>query len=238
MSSRFPSGLFLIAAAGLAVLLLAPADPGKPTRSGLAIGDAAPAAANAAPAPRETAVTPVLLANEPSPAPSTPAAAPKATVVASLAPADTTRVEPKPAWVRASGANVRAGPSTSTAKLFVLQRGAKVTITQSTGDWAFVAGPSGESGWVHSRLLSDSPAAAVAATANEPAREVKQEVKREFARVGTTVVLRAGPSRFAPKLFVLRRGERIAVAETRGRWLRVVLESGASAWLDTRDLSR
>jgi uncharacterized protein YraI len=237
--SRFRSvSPFLIAgAAGLAVLLLIPADPGQPQMTGLAIGDATPAPAGAttppdAPLATLTVVaTPVPTSPKPSPAPvSEPAAA-----VASLAPTDAApATDPRYAWVGGSAVNVRAGPSTSTARLFVLNRGAKVTISESVGGWTFVEDPGGESGWVFSRYLLDSPAAAAAVAGKDQAGEAK----KKYARVGSPVMLRAGPSPFAPKLFVLRPGERIAIAEVRGRWVRVVLESGASAWIQTGNLSR
>lgn len=240
MPSRFPSSFFLIGAAGLAALLLIPADVDRLQVTGLAVGDTPPAPVRAAPAPIKTeapatAAAAVDAASPLLPPPAAPVETPQDAAVAAIAPADAT---PSPiatyAWVGWEAVNVRAGPSSGTARLFVLKRGAKVAIMERSGGWAFVTDQNGESGWVYSRYLADAPASAAA----RPLQPAAPGLTGKYGRIGSAVLLRAGPSRFAPSLFVLRPGERIAVVETRGRWLRVVLESGASAWVDVRDLSR
>jgi SH3-like domain-containing protein len=183
-----------------------------------------------------------------------PAATPKpATAVASVDPTDDAPldappeaevdVEGKQMWVGGTALNMRAGPSASTAKLSVLPPGATVSVLETADNWAFVTDGSGESGWVYSRYLSgqpggeapaDRPTAAVASTSEDP----KREPRRLVGRINGEIVLRAGPSRSAPTLFALRPGERITLVEKRGRWVRVVMESGVSAWVDARDLSR
>lgn len=238
MPSRLPPHLFLLGAAGLAALLLVPADAERPQITGMAMGDAPPAPASAGLAPVKadspvTAAAPAVAA-VPPPDETAPPAAP-VTTLASVAPGDVTpAAEPRYVWVGGAAVNVRAGPSTGTARLFVLQRGARVTVTERAGDWALIVDQGGESGWVHSRYLADTPEAAAATAPKQPT----PEVEKRYGRVSRAVPLRAGPSRYAPRLFLLRPGERIAVVETRGRWLRIVLESGASAWIDGRELAR
>lgn len=245
MLSRFPI-FSVIGAAGLAGLLLIPADPSTRPATGLAIGsDPLPEGTAEAAPMQATAQLPAKPAAEQI----APVTAPKPPVtVASIAPmeptptlSDTT-AEPEPvatsAWVGGSAVNVRAGPSSSTAKLFVLQQGTKVAVTETVDGWSFVTDGSGESGWVYSRYLADQPTVTKRASVPTSDDEPVRKAKRKPASIGDGVVVRAGPSRGAPKLFVLRPGERIAVVETRGRWLRVVLESGASAWIDSRDLRR
>lgn len=253
MMSRFPSlsRLVLFGAAGLGVLLLIPADSNTPPVSSLTVGNSQPAAVAAAStvpaAPGGTALAaakPVLPELQPAATEQKPV-----TTVASIDPADVAPldVEPEPEgermWVGNTALNVRAGPSASTAKLAVLRPGAAVSVLETAGNWVFVRDESGESGWVYSRYLAgqaggaapaDNPTVANASTGEESVRRPT----KEFGRIGDAVMLRAGPSRSAPELFVLRPGERVAVAEKRGRWVRVIMESGISAWVDARDLSR
>ena len=73
---------------------------------------------------------------------------------------------------------------------------------------------------------------AVAKKADEEERP--QAMRGKFARLGAAVVVRAGPSRTAARLFVLDAGERVAIAEVRGAWIRVVLPSGVSGWVRAR----
>lgn len=252
MMSRFPSlsRLVLFGAAGLGVLLLIPAESDTPVSS-LTVGNSQPAAVAAAStvpaAPGGTALAaaePVLPELQSAPAAPNPVATIALVDPADVAPLD---VEPEPEgeqmWVGNMALNVRAGPSASTAKLAVLRPGAAVSVLETADNWAFVRDDSGESGWVYSRYLSgqaggaapaDNPAAVIATTGGESARRPT----KEFGRIGDAIMLRAGPSRSAPELFVLGPGERIAVAEKRGRWVRVIMESGISAWVDARDLSR
>lgn len=254
---RFPrlSHLSLIGAAGLAAMLLLPGDDTRPPAASLKVaGGGAPQPALATSAPPVAAEPPqagngAAAAPEPEPADSTPAAVP------SLAPgpdeseaAIEETVPQRTLWVGRSAVNVRAGPSATTARLFVLRPGQKVTAGETAGNWTLITADDGDSGWVSSRYLSDSatppkatppPRAgrAPATAAPEAGTEEALPVRRvTFARVGSRVTLRSRPSAFSARLLVLEPGDRIAVIETRGRWVRVLLENGMSAWADSRDL--
>ncbi|HEY0918500.1 SH3 domain-containing protein [Devosia sp.] len=243
----------LIAAAGVAALLLIPGDETRQPAASLALGSdgGAPEATGSLP-DALTVAAPTLPASAPQPMPPPLAPERSGTVaVASIAPAAPVPAAPAPEatveapartlWVGRSAVNVRAGPSASTAKLFVLKPGQKVSASETSGGWTLVVADNGDSGWVSSRYLSETatperltpPKAKRKLVEAEQPRQVRQ---LQFARIGSPLMLRAGPSRLAPLLFTLRRGERIAVLETRGRWVRVMLEDGLSAWADARDL--
>lgn len=148
------------------------------------------------------------------------------------------------AYVGASAVNVRSGPSSSGAALFVLQPGEEVSIVETQQDWVRIATRSGEVGWVYSAYL-DAPAPATAmnsiASAEPlpelpvaPAKQQEPVPDARFVRVSDRVELLASPSRSAQPLLVLKAGQRVAVVETRGRWLRVAVSGGPSGWILSR----
>lgn len=151
-------------------------------------------------------------------------------------PEETAEPETNVAHVGGSALNVRAGPSSSTAKLFVLQPGTKVAAAESEGKWVRIITPDGQEGWVFGRYLNTGePAAAKpkvetasVKTRDEPAEEVR---KPRTARIAGRVELRSSPSRLSQRLFVLEPGERVAIAERRGNWARVVVDGGVSGWV-------
>jgi SH3-like domain-containing protein len=154
-------------------------------------------------------------------------------------------VEPPPGetvHVGASAVNVRAGPNTSSRKLFVLQPGDSVTATEVAGGWVRIVRSDGEGGWVYSRYLNGVPAISgdeaarpgvQAAEAMPKDGEVRQ-VSRRSVRLSNSVTVRDAPSTSATRLFTLRRGERIVMAEIEDGWARVVLPGGASGWIQVR----
>ena len=161
---------------------------------------------------------------------------------ASLSDADTladTEVDPGPLTHATTAVNVRAGPSTSNAKLFVLQPGEPVRMSATDRGWVEVITASGETGWVYSRYLEQG----AGAIRNEPTEieraaiapsQPKREPSGRAARLGGNAALYAGPSTRSERLFVLEAGERVTVAETDGNWARVVLRSGATGWVRMR----
>lgn len=248
--SRFPrfSRLSLVGIAGIGALLLIPADETQRRINSLS-ARSAPAEANAdIAAPAQTrGIDAVETSAVPGAGETTQTAvasvAPDelAPAVAGASPVATAEETPsRTLWVGGSAVNVRVGPSSSTARLFVLVPGQKVSASESVGGWTLIVASNGESGWVASRYLSDVASSKKAAPpkAAEPQEttEPRQGTKLKFTQLRSRVTLRARPSWLAPRLAVLRPGERIAVIETRGRWVRVVLESGVSAWIDGRDL--
>lgn len=251
MFSRVSTFAFPLAAAAIAVVVLMPSDQDSapaartagsapPSARPSYIATALPQTVNTGPAPLAATlgVAPGI------PAGSAPPKAEERTALAALpatdiaVPAETAEEEPvsSPGTIRVVGSavNLRAGPSTSTAKLLVLQPGENLAVTETSGGWSQVKTESGEIGWVSSRYLVAPGAIRSAAVDAKEEREAPPRA----ARVDTAVALRAGPSRTAPRLFVLSPNEKVFIAEVRGRWIRVVMESGASGWIQTRNLMR
>lgn len=64
------------------------------------------------------------------------------------------RVDAELFKVTANGLNVRAGPSGSSGKLFVLKQNEAVQVAEIQGNWARVTTSSGESGWAFQKYLA------------------------------------------------------------------------------------
>lgn len=142
------------------------------------------------------------------------------------------------AWVGTSALNVRAGPSSSTAKLFVLQPGTKVAAAETEGGWVRIIADDGQEGWVFGRYIgSQPPQQRAAAPEQQQTREAaappQQETRQQgrTARIAGRVTLRSSPSGLSQRLFVLEPGERVVIAERRGSWARVVADGGISGWV-------
>lgn len=232
--------LVALAAGGVALL---PADPDKAASQAVVARVEAPQPSYLA-VPIATVDPALLKAVERA----APVARPSLTVTAAAAtvpaltqspaaglPEETAEPETTLAHVGASALNVRAGPSSSTAKLFVLQPGTKVAAAESEGKWVRIITPDGQEGWVFGRYLSTGePVAAKpkVETAAVKTRDEPAEVRKpQTARIAGRVALRASPSRLSERLFVLEPGERVAIAERRGNWARVVVDGGVSGWV-------
>lgn len=80
----------------------------------------------------------------------------EATLSAAAVPETAPEPEPEMFVVTANGLNVRAGPSSADAPLFVLKEGAEVAIAQMEGNWARVTSAAGETGWAYAKYLAPS----------------------------------------------------------------------------------
>ena len=160
------------------------------------------------------------------------------------------------ARVGASALNVRAGPSSSNQKLFVLRPGEPVRVSEVDGNWARIVRGDGDEGWVFGRYLTGLNGDAVAtapteasdsAASEQPQQESPSSAAREseeapsadagtgrYARSASNVPARAAPSPGAAPVFVLPAGERVKIAEVRGPWVRIITDSGVSGWVRFR----
>jgi SH3-like domain-containing protein len=161
--------------------------------------------------------------------------APSSTLVASTAP-DT---GPRAGITARSPVNMRSGPSTDHATLFVLQPDEPVTIVERDGGWAKVQRSNGTSGWVYGSYLGDGAGERVGMTeprSEKPIREAKvqQEPMGIEASTRNAIRLRASPSAMSQTIVRVKPGTPLQIAEQRGGWLRVVLPDGVSGWVRGR----
>lgn len=132
-----------------------------------------------------------------------------------------------------SAVNMRSGPSTNHATLFVLQPDEQVAILARDGNWAKVSKGNGATGWVYARFLGPEDAA------SEPRREqpvrqarVEQKPPSKGAELAS-IRLRAAPSTRAQTVLMVEPGTPLRIAERRNGWARVVVPGGMSGWVRT-----
>jgi uncharacterized protein YgiM (DUF1202 family) len=147
----------------------------------------------------------------------------------------------RPDTIGASAVNLRAGPSTATATVTVLQPGQAVRTGEMDGGWVEVTLEDGTTGWVYSRYLASSPAAHEAAAPAEKAatRTAKAVVKGgngalegRTARIEASLTARAQPEGGSRSVFRTEPGERVRILDVRGNWLRIVTADGSSGWIE------
>jgi SH3-like domain-containing protein len=154
----------------------------------------------------------------------------------------------RPDSIGPSAVNLRAGPSTATATIGVLQPGQAVQTGESDGGWVEVTLPDGTTGWVYSRYLASVAAAVAADTEDDrPAPAVKSKSKTakavikgngnrnlegRTARIDAALVARAKPNGNAARVFRTEPGERVRILDVRGNWLRIVTADGSSGWIE------
>jgi phage protein D/uncharacterized protein YraI len=113
-----------------------------------------------------------------------------------------------------SGLILRAGPSTSTARLTVAPNGSIVTVTDHSGDW-WACEYDGKTGYMYSRWLQIDEAAVQPATATASAATAKVT-----ARSG--LILRAGKSKSTRRLGAAPYGTEVTVTDQSGSWWAVI----------------
>jgi uncharacterized protein YraI len=135
-----------------------------------------------------------------------------------------------------SAVNVRAGPSGSHTRLFVLPKGVDVRATHAQGGWVRIVDGENREGWVYSDYLErfdiaslpapeagDIQVAAATEAPSSPSGDVRT-VK------GQGVNVRSGPSSSNGKLFALRGGTKVTVTEENRGWLKVTDPEGRTGW--------
>jgi SH3-like domain-containing protein len=142
-----------------------------------------------------------------------------------------------------SAVNMRAGPSTSTQTLMVLKAGEPLRVIETSGGWVNVALADGTTGWVYSRYVSGAGIPVEERVASSPRvvdvqKRDETPIRRGGVRLATDVAVRAGPGRGAQRLFRVDEGERVAVIEQRGDWVRISTGNGPSGWVRRGDLTR
>jgi len=148
--------------------------------------------------------------------------APKTQVPATPAPTRTpaptqtpaVKVETFPAWVSADSLTVRSGISDSASAVVVLTKGAQLTVTAYTAEWAMVSA-NGNFGYARISGLSRAPVATP-----EPSIDVIEERFTAEVTAATLAVYRS-PSDRAGVLGTLSKGMRVTVTGYSAEWARL-----------------
>ncbi len=134
------------------------------------------------------------------------------------------------AWVKASGANVRAGPGTHYPSYGTRPQGTKVYVIGRRGEWAKVKTPGG-CGWILATLLTDDVATgqelagATSQSSGKPTPTAKAFVD------GDNVYLRSGPNvRYDPRA-VLQKGQTLYVFQKEPGWVKARVHGGTTGWV-------
>jgi len=154
--------------------------------------------------------------------------------------------------IGASAVNLRAGPSSDTATITVLQPGQPVQTGESDGGWVEVTLPDGSTGWVYSRYLASSArlaaldpgdgnsssgtTSAKSDDEDSPSSKAKVNARGNLegrtARIDASLLARAKPNGRSPGVFRTEPGERVKIVDVRGKWLRIVTADGSSGWIE------
>lgn len=149
-----------------------------------------------------------------------------------------------------SAINVRVGPSSSAERLFVLEAGTDVSVSERSGGWVLLTDAQGREGWADSSNLANvdltvlpvraQPAEAppVGAPAEEAPTVAATAGSETRTVAGAGVNVRSSPSKGGEKLFALAGGKEVTVMENQRGWLRVVDAEGRSGWVYSSFLSQ
>ncbi len=150
----------------------------------------------------------------------------------------------RPDSIGPSAVNLRAGPSTATATVAVLQPGQALHTGATDGGWVEITLADGTTGWVYSRYLASVVATAPAPT-DEPAASADDSTTKatikgkgngdlagRTARIEASITARARPDSSAQGVFRTEPGERVRILGVEGSWLHIRTADGSSGWIE------
>jgi N-acetylmuramoyl-L-alanine amidase len=126
--------------------------------------------------------------------------------------------------VSTNGLRLRKGPSTADSVVTVLNKGDKVTISETSGSWLAVQSGNA-SGWVHKDYVNQTKPTGTPAAA--PSK--KQEAKQGVITAGTLNV-RKSPSLSSPIAGAVHRGNTVSITGSVSGWYEIQF-GNAKAWI-------
>jgi uncharacterized protein YraI len=140
--------------------------------------------------------------------------------------------------------NVRSGPGRSETKVFVLEAGVEVTVTEKHRGWLHITAGK-RSGWAYSdsfesgdvKALTVSEVAVATLVDTKRVQSVAPKAKATPAGsyaakvLGKGVTVRSGPGKTNGAIFSLAAGKTVTVLETKSGWLRIIDAQGRQGWL-------
>lgn len=138
-----------------------------------------------------------------------------------------------PGRIGGSAVNLRAEPTTASSALTVLTPGLSVTLGDRQGGWVHVQ--SGDQvGWVYSSYIEGMGRPATPQNVTTTADLRPSVAPGKILRAGIGTAVRDQPELGARRLYTLDPGERVRVAESNGKWVRIVTATGESGWVQLR----
>ena len=113
-----------------------------------------------------------------------------------------------PGTITGNNVNIRVGPGLKSEIVGQLQKGQKVDVLLTDGEWCAIAPPPGISGWVAAEFV------------------------KEGVMIGVRVNIRSGPGIAYARLTQLRKGVSPVILEKEGDWLKIVLPPEARLWVN------
>lgn len=114
------------------------------------------------------------------------------------------------ASVKKDGVNIRSGPDTSKEILWEVFKDFPLEIIKREGEWVHTKDFEGDTGWIHSALLSKTQ---------------KVIVKVEVGN------MRVGPGKNYELVATVKYGVVFTPLETEGEWIKVSHEDGTKGWI-------
>ena len=146
----------------------------------------------------------------------------------------------RPDSIGPSAVNLRAGPSSSSATVAVLQPGQALHAGAAEGGWVQVTLDDGTTGFVYSRYLASVTATASAEPTAADTTTAKATIKGDTsgalegrtARIEASIAARAKPDGGSRTVFRTEPGERVRILDVRGGWLHIRTADGSSGWIE------
>ncbi|HWA18190.1 MAG TPA: SH3 domain-containing protein [Devosia sp.] len=139
--------------------------------------------------------------------------------------------------------NVRSGPGKSSGRVFVLEAGASVTVSETSKGWLHITDGDDRDGWAYGESFD---AQAVEALTVPEATDVAVATATDVAPppadtakvLGQGVTVRSGPGKSNGALFALAGGTSVTVLENQKGWLKITDPKGRTGWAYKDFLSR
>jgi uncharacterized protein YgiM (DUF1202 family) len=131
---------------------------------------------------------------------------------------------------------VRSGPGKSYNSIGFVKLGARLTVYQLTPDWARVATPSGQVGWVALQYVATTYFAKASDTTKAAAPAVGKPPATVAKVTSPALNVRSLPDSHARVVTVLFAGETVQVIGQRSGWDEIKLRDGATGWVSVRYL--
>ncbi|MEI6148713.1 MAG: SH3 domain-containing protein [bacterium] len=128
-------------------------------------------------------------------------------VMAVLAPLSGGAADGEKVRVAGEHVNLRVRPVADSEVVAQADEGAVLTVLRSEGDWVAVPTPTNASVWVKAEFVKDGVV------------------------LSERLNIRCGPGLSYRDVGVVRRGERLVIAQTRGDWLRILPPDGLVLWV-------